>query len=181
MEGLQEETFKFALWHPSGSSGWVFPKQHLSQAEQHSKRGPSSPALRQTLVRVYRRTETFGKIHDWISFVCHCKQIEKQNIPIMVLVPAYAANTLLHFHLQNHLASSAVGSLPSFTAFLLRETSPWILQWHSRHSAGHWSHHIRLRHITSVDVTDRTWRLVSQQGTSPSTASYKDALPSKVK
>lgn len=42
----------------------------------------------------------------------------------MLLVPAYAANTLLHFHLQNHLALSAVGSPASFTAFLLRETSP---------------------------------------------------------
>lgn len=126
-------------------------------------------------------TENLCKIHNWMPFVCHCKQIEKQNKPNMLLVHAYAANTLLHFHLQNHLASSAVESLASFIAFLLRETSPWIPQWHSTHSAGHWSHHIRLRHITSVDVTDRTRRLMSQQGTSPSTASYKDALSSKVK
>lgn len=54
MEGLQEETFKFALWHSSRSRGWVFQNQHLSQAEQHSKRWHSSPAFTQTLVRVLR-------------------------------------------------------------------------------------------------------------------------------
>ena len=126
-------------------------------------------------------TDNLCEIHDWISSKCHCKQIEKQNKPNMLLVHAYAANTWLHFHLQNYLALFAMGSLASFTAFLLRETSLWIPLWHSTHSAGHWSHHIRLRHITSVDVTDRTRRLMSQQGTSPRTASYKDTLSSKVK
>lgn len=126
-------------------------------------------------------SDNLCEIHDCISSKCHYKQIEKQNKPSMLLVHAYAANSWLHFHLQNHLALFAMGSLASCTVFLHKETSLWIPQWHSMHSAGHWSHHIRLRHITSVDVTDRTRHLMSQQGTSPSTASYKDTLSSKVK
>lgn len=51
----------------------------------------------------------------------------------------------------------------------------------STHSAEHQSCHVKPHHIASADMTDRTWRLMSQWEISSSAVSYKDTLSSKIK